>query len=251
MAIVTLAGRKWGSLISGIIASIPWVGGPIILFISIEQGKTFAVQSIPGTMVGIMAWMAFCMSYVVIGKRKASPLASALAGYIGYFTLSIVLNFLMPVLSIDLLYGIALISTICSLLFLPKVDHTKKEEIIKRFRYDLPMRMISATLIVVLITYFAQNLGPIWSGILTPIPVITAVLGVFTHYSQGLYGAREIYRGIMIGMIGFMTFMFLLAKLLPVHSIFISFIISLIIDIVLILVMTFLMNWIRRRARYI
>lgn len=40
--LVTLAGRKWGSSIAGLLGALPAVAGPIIIFIAIEQGNAFA-----------------------------------------------------------------------------------------------------------------------------------------------------------------------------------------------------------------
>jgi hypothetical protein len=45
---VTLASKKWGNAVGGIIASLPWIAGPIMLFFTLEQGVDFTVSSIKG-----------------------------------------------------------------------------------------------------------------------------------------------------------------------------------------------------------
>ena len=63
IAIVSHAIKKWGPTMAGIISCLPWVAGPILIFIAVEQGSIFAAHTIPGVMVGILGWLAFCVTY--------------------------------------------------------------------------------------------------------------------------------------------------------------------------------------------
>lgn len=55
IALVTLAIRKWGNRAGGLIGSMPWIAGPILLFFILEQGKAFGINSIQGSMTGVLA----------------------------------------------------------------------------------------------------------------------------------------------------------------------------------------------------
>ncbi len=102
--------------------------------------------------------------------------------------------------------------------------------------------MVIITVFVALITYLAKILGPTWSGILTPFPIITAILASFTHYTQGAYGTSIILRGMLTGFIGFATFLFLQAKLLPHLPIATAFAIGFIANLILNLAMRYLVK---------
>jgi uncharacterized membrane protein (GlpM family) len=69
MAIVTQASRKWGNTIGGLISSMPWIAGPILLFFILEQGKKFGIQSVPGILTGIVSLICFCYSYARLSSR--------------------------------------------------------------------------------------------------------------------------------------------------------------------------------------
>jgi hypothetical protein len=58
--------------------------------------------------------------------------------------------------------------------------------------WDLPLRIFTATTLVVLITGGAQRLGPRWSGLLSPFPVFTCVMATFAYYQGGrCFGAAS------------------------------------------------------------
>lgn len=232
---VTLASRKWGNSIAGILGSLPWVAGPIILFIAIEQGKSFAIQSISGVMVGIIGWLVFCVVYILVGRRF-NALISLFVGYLAYFLVGILLNPFLHLLTVNQWLGVCIFILIMGLKYFPEIEK-KNEGRSKVLRFEILLRMLVITSFVVVITYFADILGPNWSGILTPFPIMTAVLAIFTHYTQGIYQVRRIYMGLFTGMFGFTLFLFLQAILLPHTSIFWAFVAGIIVDILITLLM--------------
>jgi uncharacterized membrane protein (GlpM family) len=83
-------------------------------------------------------------------------------------------------------------------------------------RWDIPVRMVAATGVVVLITAAAPTLGPHLAGLLSPFPVFGAVLAAFTHSSHGPVGAMQVLDGLLLGLLAAAAFFFALALLLPV-----------------------------------
>jgi hypothetical protein len=67
--------------------------------------------------------------------------------------------------------------------------------------------MLVATLFVVVLTQAADYLGPTWSGILTPFPIMTSTLAVFTHSQQGGDAAARILYGLLLAGYGFVAFL--------------------------------------------
>ena len=218
MALVTLAIRRWGNKTGGLIGSMPWVAGPILLFLILEQGKSFGIQAIAGVMTGILALISFCFSYATF-SRKRTWLPTLLISY-GIYTLTALLfNYLN--LPVSLSYPVVLITVLLTLRFFPAptADAFKT----KRLPFDIVIRMVVATLFVVAITGLAHVLGPAWSGILTPFPILTTVLAIFSHTLQGSNAAILTLRGLVIGLFGFTTFLFLQTFLLPRFPVALSF----------------------------
>ena len=218
MALVTLAIRRWGNKLGGLIGSMPWVAGPILLFIILEQGKVFGIQAIAGVMTGILALISFCFSYATFSKKR-SWFPTLLLSYGVYTITALSFNYLKLPVSVS--YPVVLLTVVLALRFFP----VPTQDAIKtrRLPFDMLIRMGVATLFVVAITGLANALGPDWSGVLTPFPILTTVLAIFSHTLQGSNAAIITMRGLVMGLLGFTTFLFLQTFLLPRFPVAISF----------------------------
>ncbi|WP_375446331.1 hypothetical protein [uncultured Fibrella sp.] len=225
IGLVTLVSRRWGNKAGGLIASMPWIAGPILLFLILEHGKNFGIQAVPGILTGILSLIGFCYCYA----RLAPYLAGLWALLLSYLVF-VLIALLFTAINLDLLtsYGIVMVSVVLALRFFPTPAVTSPA--VRRLPYDVPIRMIVATLFVIGITGLAALLGPTWSGILTPFPIITSILAVFTQHIQGSSAAIVTLRGIVMGLLGFTTFLFLQAFLLPEFSVAQSFFLALLIN---------------------
>ena len=218
IALVTLAIRKWGSKVGGLIGSMPWVAGPILLFFILEQGKAFGIHSIQGSMTGVLALISFCFTYSTF-SRKLPWLPTLLLAYGFYATTAVAITYLQ--LSLVLSYVLVIIVILLALRFFPAV--TERSTSVRRLPFDIPIRMAVATVFVLIVTGLARVLGPNWSGVLTPFPILTSVLAIFSHTLQGSHAVITTLRGLVIGLLGFTTFLFLQAFLLPQFSVALSF----------------------------
>lgn len=227
---VTLAARKWGNVVGGVIAGMPWVGGAILFFIGIEQGETFMVYTLPGVFIGLISWLGFCTFYMIVGQRLG-VLWTFLSGIFAYFVIGISFERFTNTVSINLWFVAMLALTILSLNFFPKVKRTNKKEP-KPLSYEIPLRMIMITGFVLLITYFAEKLGPKWSGILTPFPIMTATLAIFTHYTQGMAQVRLALMGMYTGVIGFSVFLISISYFIPQYGLGNGFLMGLLLNVV-------------------
>jgi hypothetical protein len=100
-------------------------------------------------------------------------------------------------------------------------------------RWDLPLRMTSAGVLVFSLTAAAERLGPSVSGILTPFPVATAILAGFTHAQRGSAACVEFLRTYTPGLCGFAIFCVTLALTLSRLPIAASFGVALVTQLVL------------------
>ena len=81
-------------------------------------------------------------------------------------------------------------------------------------RWVIPMRMMTATLLLLVITASATLLGPVVSGMLAPVPVIAWPLAVFAHVQGGRQELAAIVRGNGIGAVGVVGFYLVLQSTL-------------------------------------
>ena len=225
IGLVTLVSRRWGHQAGGLIASLPWIAGPILLFLILERGKAFGIQAVPGILIGIAALVGFCYCYA-----RLAPHLSGIWTLLIAYAVFVAIALLFTAIDLALLpsYGMVMGSVLLTLRYFP--EPAIAATAVKRLPYDLPIRMVVATLFVMGITGLAAVLGPTWSGILTPFPIITSILAVFTHYLQGSSASIVTLRGIVMGLLGFTTFLFLQAFFLPRFSIAESFFFALLIN---------------------
>jgi hypothetical protein len=90
--------------------------------------------------------------------------------------------------------------------------------------WDIPARMLIATVFVVLLTESAPALGPRLSGLLAPFPLFAAILAVFTQRADGPHATARLLRGVVIGMFAFASFFLVVSMLLTSAGIALAFI---------------------------
>lgn len=225
---ITFISRKWGNRVGGVVGSMPWVAGPILVFFILEQGKEFGISSIPGILMGIISLVSFCYCYALLSKQM-KWLPTLFISYVAFALTAILLD-AIP-LSLWAIYGLALVVITIALYYFPRPSVGQAVSFrAKPPKYDILFRMLVATLFVLTITGLAAILGPNWSGVLTPFPILTSILAIFNHYLQGSKAAITVLRGIMIGLVGFTTFLFLQAFLLHEFSVAVSFLIALVVN---------------------
>ncbi|PQA60330.1 hypothetical protein [Siphonobacter curvatus] len=219
---VTLAARRWGNVVGGWLGGFPWIAGPISIFLALEQSKGFAAQSAAGSLLGCFSTYAFAWLYAKGAARLHwFPLLMGcyamifVSLYLGqFYTGSIHVLFVALLLFIALVYWKFPRPAVPTHIPPPP-------------RFDLPLRMLVATVFVAGITQLAAWTGPVWSGLLTPFPIMTTCLAVFTHIQQGPAQCARILRGMVSSGFGFAAFLYGVGLLLPHTSLWVAYSIAL------------------------
>jgi hypothetical protein len=207
---VTLAGRRWGPGVSGWLAGLPLTSGPVSVFLALEQGPRFATRAALATLAGLTAVAAFSLSYAALAPRVGWGVATT-SGLAAYLVLTAVLSgFRLGLL--PTLFGVLLFLALV-LRWLPAGG--PGSSIPPLPWWDVPLRMLVATGLVLLLTGAAALLGPELSGLLSPFPVFATVLAGFTHRSAGSGAAQRLLRGVVIGSFAFAAFFILVSTGLP------------------------------------
>ncbi|CAG5006953.1 hypothetical protein DYBT9275_03933 [Dyadobacter sp. CECT 9275] len=207
---VTLAMRKWGEGFGGWIGGFPWVAGPISFFMALENGPDFISSTTPSALLGSIGTFFFALIYSV-ASAYLSWLPTVLISFAAYFVVALLS--LEQSVSVPVALGLDVLVLTGILYVFPKPK--KKAGFKKQPVYDIPLRMFVATLFVVVLTQAADFLGPTWSGILTPFPVMTSTLAVFTHAQQGSDAAARVLYGLLLTGYGFVSFLTGVSWLIP------------------------------------
>jgi hypothetical protein len=92
---VSLAGRRWGMAVAGVLGGLPVVAGPILLVVTLLHGDGFGADAAAGTLLGLAALTAFV---VVYGRfaATAGPTQSVLCGWTAFLLGVAVLSLIQP-----------------------------------------------------------------------------------------------------------------------------------------------------------
>jgi hypothetical protein len=218
----SLAARRYGARIGGLVGGLPVVAGPILLVFALENGRAFAAKAAAGTLLGTVSLMVFILVYSHL-SRRARWGASLLAGWCAFFAMTGALSVLSIAAATAL--AVAFASIALTLAALPRgVGERSSEEAPPG--WDLPLRAVSALALVLALTALAGQLGASLSGLLAPFPVVASVLAVFTHAQSGEGDLLRIMRGFLMGLVAYALFCFALAVTLESLSIAAGFLLA-------------------------
>lgn len=199
----SLAGRRWGPLMAGLVASFPLVAGPALLFFAIEQGDAFAAEASRGALVALVAVAGSGLTYAWASLRTPWWI-SLPASWASFVPITLALHGRAVTAPWALAAAIASFVLAGALLPSPRGLRSPAGP----SAWDLPLRTVSAMVVVLTVTGLARRLGPDLSGAFTPFPVALGVLLAFTHAQQGSAGAIRFMRGFLPGMWSFAVFCF-------------------------------------------
>lgn len=207
VVVVSLAGRKWGAAVAGILGGLPVVAGPILVVLTLVHGREFGAEAAAGALLGLAALALFV---VVFGRasERVGPTLCLFAGWAAFLIGVGLLSLLDLPLGISLAFVAACFAA--GLAALPRPQITPAA-LPTPPSWDLPARALAALVLVVVISAASGALGANLSGLLAPFPIITSVLAVFTYAHGGRDQARVLLRGFLVGFYGFASFCFVLA----------------------------------------
>jgi hypothetical protein len=218
IAAASLAGRRWGHAVSGWLVGLPLTSGPVAFFLALERGAPFAADAALGSLAGAIAEAAFCLAYAFVAVRVTWPGALAVAG-LAFAVVAVAVQ--KPPLSLAPIAIAAFVCLALALCLMPRTRATTTPA--PPARWDLPARMVIATVLVLAITESAPMIGPRWSGVLATFPVYAAILTVFAHRVAAA-PAVQVLRGLLWGLFGFAGFFVILGALLEPAGVGLAFV---------------------------
>lgn len=206
----SLAGRRWGHEVSGLLVALPLVAGPILLITELEHGERFAARAAAASLLGLVALASFVVVFAQVARARRWLLAVA-AGWLAF--LAVALGFSATSIPAGVALALAFAAFALAPLLLPADPHIADEPIGPLPDWDLPARAVATALLVLGLTGAAAGLGPTLTGVLTPFPVSNTVLAAFLLVLEGPVQLDAFFRGFLRGAYGFCAFCFLVAVL--------------------------------------
>lgn len=204
----SLAGRRWGSRLAGILVVLPIVAGPILLIVYLEHGRTFAAEAATAATLGVVPLAVYVVVFAFATRSYGwvvSLLASWLAVIVADFGLA---QLDLPALAALVLAVLALAG---ARLVVRRLGRGSRGSGLVPPWWDLPGRAVATAALVLLLTGLAGALGPVWTGVLTPFPIALSVVCAFAAAQDGHSGLVALLQGVIPGLNGFALFCFTVA----------------------------------------
>jgi hypothetical protein len=210
IGLVSLAERRWGAAISGALVGLPLTSGPVLFFVAVEQGASFSAHMAIGSLLGLTALAAFALAYSLVARARGWLLSMGLAilAYVAVSAVIIEVPLRRAVLSFAVTCA-GLSAVLCAFPRTPPSTTGVKSVT----GGELIWRMITAGLLVFLLTAVAPILGPIASALITMSPVYISILTVFNHLKSGMR-AITVLKGALTGAFGGAVFFVIVAAAL-------------------------------------
>lgn len=218
LAVVTLAGRRWGQRVAGWLGSFPIVAGPILLILTLENGNTFGAEAAGRALAAVVATIGFFVLYARLAPRFPWP-AALLASTAGWLVLVAWLGVLPATLAA------AAAAALAALLLAPRAmggaastpsaPMSATAPASPAGRGELAARMLAGAALVLFTSGVVARSGAEASGYASLFPVVGGTAAVFNHARQGAGAAVDLLRGTNRGMWSVAVFCGTLSAALP------------------------------------
>ncbi|EJT84670.1 hypothetical protein PPS11_19164 [Pseudomonas putida S11] len=167
------------------LSGLPITSALVMTFLCLEQGTAFALGAVPGALGGLAAVQATYTFYLFATRRLGIGWA-CIAGDAVLWRRGLRV---LPT-GATCTSSIAVALVLIGVLIRASGREPRPDTLVRpRHRFwEVPLRMVSATSLLMVTTSLANWLGPATSGMLAPIPVIAWPLVVFAHVQTGRAG---------------------------------------------------------------
>jgi hypothetical protein len=214
--------RRHGPRVAGWLSGFPIVGGPLLVFLTLDHGAQFGSKAALGAYFGLLPWLAFTMTYAWCA-RSLNWVRCTLIGFTVWTAMAVLAVTLVdasPWLAI-----IPLAAFVGALFCYPRGEPSDEER--EHVWWGTPARMAAGAVLTFLITQFAGSIGTHWSGIFTTFPVMGSIIAISSHIQYGKHAVQEAVAGMSMGLASVGTFCFAAYLLLGMTGMWAAFGLSL------------------------
>jgi hypothetical protein len=208
--LASIASRRYGHVIGGILSGFPMIAAPVTAAVLIDQSALTVSKIAYASVSSLPATLAFITAFAWVAKFGHVWWVCLSVAAISFFLIAA----LLQLLSLPLLVGIALgcMAPWLGAYMLPKRLSPSALPIIPRI--ELLLRILGAAVMAGLLIIGAAN-TPAWvSGLLIAWPITGSILPVFTQKLSGPQATIALLFGFSRGLVGFSVFFAVLGWML-------------------------------------
>jgi hypothetical protein len=213
----TIAQRRFGHAISGLIVGLPLTSLPLLWLVALQHGTAFASSMTGALLVGSIAEAVVLWLYARLTMHLSPTLA--LGGTLTAFALVAgAVNFLK--LSAILAAIITAIGFAIALRLWPSNADQKSPQ---SGRSRLWLRLVLSAVFTLVIVSLAGRLGPVLSGLVDALPAMSLMMAFMTHQDHGANASSTFLHGVTRGSFSYVVAMLVLAETLRSGNLVLAF----------------------------
>jgi hypothetical protein len=202
IGLATLAARRWGPAAAGWAASLPVVGGPVLLVVALDHGRDFGARAAAAATVGLVSLVVFAAVYERLASTGVAWWAALPCGWLAFLTSTLLLS----LVTVPVVAAVLAVIAAGAVVRRPAGPPSASPGSGRRLPGDLAVRMVAGAALVVVLSAASAALGARLTGLLTPFPVIASVLAAFTHAVDGAAAVRRYADALVRGLPSFAAF---------------------------------------------
>ena len=221
LALISIAGRRWGPGIAGWLAGFPSLTGPILLFLALERGTEFAAHAAVTSLASVFCAVSFGITYAW-ACRRLHWFWSWLCALASWTLAGTLLN--QVSLSELGALVVALLTLFAAPRLFPRAQAQWGGHVLPA--QELLLRMAAGAAMVLTVTAVAEAVGPAWTGLIAAFPVMSTVLAVFSHRANGPGFVVALLRSMIGGFYSFIAYCLSVALLLEHWGVAATFVLA-------------------------
>ena len=199
VVVISVVVERSGPFIGALIASLPTAAGAAYIILAIEHPPSFIAASAVGSAAATAAVSIFALTYTVLAQRHGLLLSVSLA-IVVWFAGAAGLRLIdwSPLTATALNVTVFAVTVPLSWRYRTSGPPVK----FLRTAYDIPLRALTAALVVVVVTTASTSIGSFASGIFAVFPIVMCSSIVILHPRVGGIASASMFAHAQIALVG-------------------------------------------------
>lgn len=199
VVIVSITVERSGPFIGALIAALPTAAGAAYIILAFEHPPDFIAASAVGSAAAVATVSIFALSYTVLAQRHGLILSLGIAIAVWFVGAAALRYFDWTPLTAFLLNVLVFGATVPLSWRYRTSGPTPK---FLRTAYDIPLRAITAAIVVAIVTTASHSIGSFVSGVFAVFPIVMASSVVILHPRVGGKATASMFAHSQIALVG-------------------------------------------------
>jgi uncharacterized membrane protein (GlpM family) len=212
VVIVSVTVERAGPFVGALIAALPTAAGAAYIILAFEHPPQFIAASAVGSAAGTAAVSIFCLIYVVVAQRHGLILSLGVAVGIWFVAAAALRLYTWTPLT-ALILNVVVFGITVPLSWRYRTSGPPAKFL--RTPYDIPLRALTAAVVVAVVTTASYSIGSFASGVFAVFPIVMACSVVILHPRVGGIAAASMFAHAQIALnglwLGFLALHYLVA----------------------------------------